>query len=68
MYLTVRSLWADIAAGQIKAEPFGLNDKWVPWYNIHKIYAGLRDAWIYAGNGGCARHAHKALADWSLSP
>lgn len=23
---------------------------WVPLYNIHKTYAGLRDAWVYAGN------------------
>ncbi len=22
----------------------------VPWYNIHKTYAGLRDAWLYTGN------------------
>lgn len=23
---------------------------WVPWYNVHKMYAGLRDAWSYTGN------------------
>lgn len=23
---------------------------WVPWYNVHKMFAGLRDAWLYAGN------------------
>lgn len=23
---------------------------WAPFYNIHKMYAGLRDAWLYCGN------------------
>ena len=26
------------------------NGAWVPFYNIHKIQAGLRDAWLYCGN------------------
>ena len=24
---------------------------WVPFYNIHKMYAGLRDVWLYCGDG-----------------
>jgi DUF1680 family protein len=45
-----KQLWADIAKGSIKAETFSLNNKWVPLYNIHKIFAGLRDAYVYTGN------------------
>ncbi len=25
-------------------------DYWVPWYNVHKMYAGLRDAYVYTGS------------------
>ena len=39
-----RKIWKEIADGNIRAASFGLNDRWVPLYNIHKIYAGLRDA------------------------
>ncbi len=44
-----KQLWKDIAAGKINAHGFGLNDKWVPWYNLHKTFAGLRDAYLMAG-------------------
>jgi DUF1680 family protein len=43
-----RQLWSDVAAGRIDAHGFGLNGKWVPWYNVHKTFAGLRDAWLVA--------------------
>ncbi|WPU91891.1 glycoside hydrolase family 127 protein [Mucilaginibacter sabulilitoris] len=43
------AMWKDIAAGKIEAEPFALNKKWVPLYNIHKLFAGLRDAYLIAG-------------------
>jgi DUF1680 family protein len=58
------ALWESVAAGDIRAEPFGLNDAWVPWYNLHKIFAGLRDAWFYTGNIK-ARDMLVALADWT---
>jgi hypothetical protein len=45
-----RALWADIAAGRIQAEGFSLNKRWVPLYNLHKLWAGLRDAWLIVGN------------------
>ncbi len=37
-------------SGDVKAERFGLNGEWVPWYSVHKIYAGLIDAYTIAGN------------------
>lgn len=59
------ALWADVAAGKITAESFSLNGKWVPWYNMHKLFAGLRDAWLYAGNEQ-AKTVLIRLADWAL--
>ena len=38
---------------------------WVPFYNIHKIYAGLRDAWVYCGNEQ-AKKLFLGLCDWAI--
>jgi DUF1680 family protein len=57
--------WRDVAAGQLHADNFSVNGKWVPWYNLHKIYAGLRDAYRYAGNED-ARAMLVNLSDWAL--
>lgn len=38
---------------------------WVPWYNIHKTYAGLRDAWLYGGNEE-AKGMFLKLCDWGV--
>ena len=43
-------VWKEISKGDIRAASFSLNDGWVPLYNIHKIYAGLRDAYLITGN------------------
>ena len=60
-----RQAWRDIAAGKLEADNFSVNGKWVPWYNLHKVYAGLRDAWRYAGNEE-ARAMLVQLSDWAL--
>lgn len=39
------------------------NGAWVPWYTQHKILAGLRDAWVVAGNPK-AKDVTLELADW----
>ncbi len=36
---------------------------WVPWYNVHKMYAGLRDAWVYTGSKP-ALNLFLNLCDW----
>jgi hypothetical protein len=59
-----RQLWADVAAGSLRVERFGLNGKWVPWYNLHKLFAGLRDAHLVGGNAE-ARDVLVGLAGWS---
>jgi DUF1680 family protein len=41
-------------------------DYWVPWYNMHKTYAGLRDAWLYGGNEE-AKQMFLDLCDWGLT-
>ncbi len=45
-----KTLYARIAAGDIRSSGFDLNGMWSPWYVQHKIYAGLRDAYRHAGN------------------
>lgn len=59
------SLWKDIKAGNIHAGGFDLNGKWVPLYNIHKTYAGLRDAYLYA-DSDLARQMLINLTDWMI--
>lgn len=58
-------LWKDIKAGNIRAGGFDLNGKWVPLYNIHKTYAGLRDAYLYAGSD-LARQMLVDFTDWMI--
>ena len=60
-----KKIWGEIARGDIRANSFGLNDRWVPLYNIHKIYAGLRDAYLIAGRKE-AREMLVKLTDWMI--
>jgi len=52
-------LWKAIAAGRVEV----INRKWVPWYNLHKAYAGLRDAYWFTGNQQ-AREILVRCGDW----
>ncbi len=61
-----REMWNEIAKGHIDAATFSLNHKWVPLYNIHKIFAGLRDAYIFTGNKKALDELIQ-LSDWFLS-
>lgn len=56
-----RALWEAVAAGQVDA----VNRKWVPWYNLHKTFAGLRDAWLHAGRTS-ARDLLVRYGDWCV--
>jgi DUF1680 family protein len=38
---------------------------WVPWYNLHKMYAGLRDAWLYTGSID-AKNIFLKFCDWGI--
>lgn len=56
-------LWERVAAGQVERDSFELGGAWVPWYNLHKLFAGLLDAHRYAGSD-LALTAVRRLADW----
>ena len=58
-----RKMWKEIEQGDVRAATFGLNDRWVPLYNIHKIYAGLRDAYLVAHREE-AKDMLVKLTDW----
>lgn len=60
-----KEIWKEIANGTIKANSFGLNNRWVPLYNIHKTYAGLRDAYYYTKSEKAKRMLIK-LTDWMI--
>jgi DUF1680 family protein len=56
-------LWEEIAAGKINAQSFSLNGRWVPLYNLHKLWAGLRDAYLIGGSEQ-AKDILIKLTDW----
>ena len=56
-------IFAEVARGDIRSSGFDLNGGWVPWYTVHKVLAGLEDAYLYADNQQAKQVATK-LADW----
>jgi DUF1680 family protein len=61
-----RKIFAEVSHGDIRSQGFDLNGSWVPWYNLHKLYAGLIDAYRYAGNEQ-AKAVVSKLADWAIA-
>lgn len=59
-------MWEQIHDGQIKAGSFSLNDRWVPLYNIDKVFHGLRDAYVIAGSEQ-AKTMLFDLGEWFLN-
>ena len=59
-----RRIFAEVAAGEIKASGFGLNGGWVPWYTLHKLHAGLLHAYRYCDSDR-AKTIVTNLADWA---
>jgi len=45
-----RVIFEEIKAGDIRSAGFDLNGCWVPFYNWHKLFAGLLDANEHCGN------------------
>ncbi|MFD2744674.1 MULTISPECIES: glycoside hydrolase family 127 protein [Sphingobacterium] len=60
------ALWQEISNGDIRAGNFDLNGKWVPLYNIHKTFAGLRDAYQVAGYSA-AKDMLIKMTDWAVN-
>lgn len=42
--------FGEVSKGNIRSGGFDLNGLWSPWYTLHKTFAGLRDAYRFAGN------------------
>jgi uncharacterized protein len=57
--------WDRIHKGDIDGSGFGLNNTWVPIYNIHKLFAGLIDTYNYTGNEKAKEIVIK-LGDWFI--
>lgn len=57
-----RDLWGAVANGDWQA----VNKRWVPWYNVHKTFAGLRDVYLETGNTK-ARDLLVRLGDWCVA-
>ncbi len=57
-----KKIFAEIKAGQINT-PGNLNGGWVPWYTIHKEFAGLLDVYHYCHNAQALAVATQ-FADW----
>ncbi|MCD0466994.1 glycoside hydrolase family 127 protein [Flavobacterium sp. ENC] len=57
--------WDRIHNGDIDGSNFGLNNTWVPLYNIHKLFAGLIDTYRYTGNEK-AKQVLIKLGDWFI--
>jgi len=55
-------LWPKIKAGEVET----IWKYWAPYYNIHKMYAGLRDVWLYAGNTD-AKGIFLKFCDWAIN-
>ena len=58
-----RRIFSEIARGEIRSGGFDLNGSWVPWYNLHKLFAGLLDAHAYCTNAQALEIAAR-LGDW----
>ncbi|MEP6750784.1 MAG: beta-L-arabinofuranosidase domain-containing protein [Bacteroidota bacterium] len=56
-----KTLWTSFQKGDFTA----FHQAWVPWYNLHKMYAGLRDAWLYTGNDQ-AKEIFLKFCNWGI--
>jgi DUF1680 family protein len=57
-----KAMFADVARGRAD----GVARGWVPWYTLHKLLAGLRDAHLYAGSAP-AKDVLVRLSDWVIA-
>lgn len=53
----------DLRRGKVESSPFMLNGCWVPFYALHKLFAGLRDAYRFTENEQ-ALEIERRLAEW----
>lgn len=58
-----KRIFHEIAQGELHVQDFNLNGAWVPWYTIHKEFAGLIDACRFCDSTQALAVATN-LADW----
>ncbi len=58
------SIFWKVKHGIIKTGGFDLNGGWSPWYTVHKVMAGLTDAYLFADNKKALTIVEK-MADWT---
>ena len=63
MTIPQSAVWDKIKRGDFKAGGFDICGWWVPNYTIHKVFAGLRDAYRWTGNRK-ALEVERALGEW----
>ncbi|MGQ1947539.1 beta-L-arabinofuranosidase domain-containing protein [Geofilum sp. OHC36d9] len=59
-------IFTEISEGKLYSSGFDLNGGWVPMYTMHKLYAGLIDAFLYVENQD-AKKVVTLLADWLIN-
>ncbi|MFM9911526.1 MAG: beta-L-arabinofuranosidase domain-containing protein [Chitinophagaceae bacterium] len=60
------SIFGNLAKGKIRTSGFDMNGGWSPWYTVHKLMAGLVDAFLYADNKQALKIV-TGMADWTYS-
>ncbi|WP_447642545.1 MULTISPECIES: beta-L-arabinofuranosidase domain-containing protein [Chitinophagaceae] len=58
------SIFGLVQKGIVHSGGFDLNGGWSPWYTVHKVMAGLVDAYLYTGNRQALRVV-QGMADWT---
>jgi len=56
-----KAIWSKLKEGDFST----YFSSWAPWYNLHKMFAGLRDAWLYGGSEE-AKTIFLKFCDWSM--
>lgn len=59
-----RTCFDKVFSGEFNVTRFELGDSWVPWYSIHKIFAGLVDAYELVANEQALEVVIK-LSNWA---
>ena len=59
-----KEIFAQVSRGELtNKSAFNFNNAWVPWYTMHKLFAGLIDVYERTGNERARAEVVK-LADW----
>ena len=56
------NIWSGFKNGDFRV----YSGSWAPFYNLHKMFAGLRDAWVYCGNEQ-AKNLFLEFCDWAVN-